>query len=187
MQIVKKMVIWLGVVILILLGIGFLLPSRWVVKREIVIQASPATIYPFIANFEDGWSQWSAFDDEDPDIRYTYSGPDIGVGAKRAWTSSIMGDGWQVITSADVDAGVEFDLVMIKYDSYVKGRITTEKTDEGATRVTWVDSGNVGQNLFKRYLGLFMDRMLGNAFETSLTNLKAKAEATAGAPQQPQQ
>jgi Polyketide cyclase / dehydrase and lipid transport len=165
-------------VILLLLIVAFLLPRHWSVERSIVIAAPPAAIYPLVANMKSGWPQWSSFDFEDPEIRYSYSGPDEGVGAIRSWTSPHMGDGTQRIVKADPATGVEFRLEMAKTGMALTGQLAFEPTG-GQTKVTWTDSGEVGFNPIHRFFAAFLDRMMGGTFEKSLATLKQKAEATA--------
>jgi hypothetical protein len=101
----KRALLWLGIVLggllVLACGVGLLLPTRVSVSRSHLMQAPLAAVYPLVANFKHGWSQWNTFDDEDPGIRYTYSGPDNGVGATATWISEEMGDGHMRITAAD--------------------------------------------------------------------------------------
>jgi hypothetical protein len=172
---------------LVFAGVGFLLPSRWEVKRSTVINAPPEVVYPFVANLKTGWPRWSLFDYEDPDIAYSYSGPDEGVGAEREWISDKMGNGTQRITKADPKKGVEFELTMdngfaltgrLDFDPFETLGVATQT----ATEVTWTDTGDVGGNLLYRWMALFMDAMMGDTFETSLETLKREAEIAAASP-----
>lgn len=171
----------IAVVAVFILG-GLLLPSGWSVSRSIVVDAPPAKLYPLVADFKDGWPQWSAFDFEDPDIRYSYAGPSMGVGAQRNWTSRRMGDGGQTIVAADPAKGVEFELVMTENRFKMRGSLAF--FPEGrSTRVTWTDAGDVGRSLPKRWVARFMNRLMGGTFEKSLAALKARAEASASKPE----
>jgi hypothetical protein len=163
---------------IVLLAVAYLLPRKWQVQRSIVINAPPAAIYRLVANMKTGWPQSSAFDCEDPDIRYTHSGPDEGVGAQRDWTSKRMGDGTQKVVKADPGTGVEFQLQMRSNGLLLTGNSAFEPAGTG-TKVTWTDSGEVGSNPLHRYLVTFLDRMMGDTFEKSLAVLKQKAEAAA--------
>ena len=60
MQRLKRILIATGVVLLVMLLIGFLLPSGWQVERSIVIRAPAATIFPYINNLKNGrvWAVW---------------------------------------------------------------------------------------------------------------------------------
>lgn len=172
-----KFIVKIGVLILgLIIGGSFLLPSRWQVERTVVINASGAEIYPFVANLKAGWPQWSAFDYEDPAIKYSFSGPEVGEGAARSWQSKVMGNGTQKITHADPDNGVEFELEMHQNQFLLFGKFTFESIENGATKVTWLDYGNFGFNPFYRYMGLFMDGMMGTTFDRSLVALKMKVE-----------
>jgi hypothetical protein len=59
------------------------------------------------------------------------------------------------------------------------GEIVLEPIN-GATRVVWTDSGDVGSNITYKYFGLFMDRLIGPDFEDGLANLKTVAENSPG-------
>jgi hypothetical protein len=155
--------------------IGYILPSQWQVSRSIFINKPPQDIYPLIADFKHGWPQWSDFDYEDPNIQYSYSGPDLGTGACRSWISARMGNGSQTITSADPAAGVRFELKMENTKFGLEGAISLKPAGT-ATQVTLTDSGNTGNNIMFRYMATMMDEMMGNTFERSLAKLKEKAE-----------
>src|SRR5688572_15961277 len=107
MKVLKYLLFGLAGLIASIALIGFFLPADWQVKREITINAPAEKIYALVANLKTGWPQWSEFDKQDPDILYTFDGPELGVGAKRSWLSKKMGNGWQEITSANPTTGVE--------------------------------------------------------------------------------
>jgi hypothetical protein len=173
---VIKLVILTPIVLgLSILLIGFVLPSRWQVSRSIIINKPPQAIFGYVANFGLGWPQWSAFDNEDPTIKYTYSGPGQGVGSSRSWVSEKMGNGSQTITSANPTTGVTFELKMENSKFTIVGNIAFEPAPTG-TKVTWTDKGDAGNNIFFKYMGLMMDKMMGNTFERSLEKLKARLD-----------
>jgi uncharacterized protein YndB with AHSA1/START domain len=176
MNFFMRLLFGLVLIVAALVGISFLLPSEWKVERSITINASPEKVYSLVANFNTGWPQWSAFDAAYSDSVYSSSGPESGVGATRAWTSATMGDGSQTIVKADPKEGIEFDLTMHKYDATLRGQILFTPV-EGGTLVRWIDVGQTGNNPISRWMGLFMDRMMGGMFEQSLQNLKNLAES----------
>ncbi|HWU44230.1 MAG TPA: SRPBCC family protein, partial [Bdellovibrio sp.] len=125
-------------VVLILVAIGFFLPSRWHVERSIVIKAPVEKIYPLVANFKTGWSRWNAFDKEDPNIQFSFSGSEEGNGAMRSWTSTKLGNGYQKITKADPQSGIDFVISMDGGGLLILGSLTMEPASDG-TKVTWRD------------------------------------------------
>jgi len=165
----------IGLAVLVL-AVSQLLPRSWKVQRSLIIDAPPGALLPLVANLKTGWPQWSAFDNEDPDIKYSYSGPDEGPGAARSWVSKKMGDGSQNIVRADTK-GIEFELRMERSNFAMKGTMDFEPAAVGSgTKVTWTDSGEVGFNPMYRYMFTFADQIMGPTFEKSLQALKQKAE-----------
>lgn len=74
--------------------------STFLVERSITIDAPPAQIYPAIADFHQ-WPQWSPWEDVDPHLKRTYSGPTAGRGAHYAWSGNRKaGSGTMDITGA---------------------------------------------------------------------------------------
>ncbi len=75
------------------------------VTRETTIPASRAAVYALLVDFH-RWREWSPWEDIDPRLSRTYSGPDAGVGAIYEWVGNRKaGAGRMEIT--DVGRGVE--------------------------------------------------------------------------------
>ena len=81
------------VIVLIVGGIAALFylaskkPDIFEVERSIIIEASPATIFPHINTLRN-WKAWSPYERLDPTMVQTYSGPESGAGAKMAWVGN---------------------------------------------------------------------------------------------------
>jgi len=167
-----------GGLFLAVTAVGLCLPQTVHIERSIVVTGTPEDVYPFIASFKTGWSQWSPFQDEKANLQVQFSGPETGVGAAQRWDSEEMGDGHMEITKADPKSGVSFDVVLM-HDSYrLNGSLICEPAETG-TKVTWTDDIPYGANPYRRYLGLVVRKPLGDAFEKGLGTLKTKVEAKA--------
>lgn len=187
----KKLFGGLIAVILFILVVGLLLPSKVHVERSIVINAPPSTVFALINDFRkfNLWSPWAKLD---PNTQYTFSGPDSGVGAKMAWHSENrdVGSGQQQILASTPDQHIQ---TALNFGDMGTAFATFDlaATDAG-TRVTWGFDNDNGYNIIGRYFGLMMDKMIGPDFERGLANLKTLAESTPPAtppetssPQQP--
>jgi hypothetical protein len=160
--------------------VGLFLPTTLHVERSIVVGARPEDIYPLIADFKTGWKDWSPFENESDDMQMRYEGPEIGVGAQQSWTSAKMGDGHMMLTQADPQKGVSYDLSLM-HDAYrLEGSLVCAPASDG-TRVTWVDDIAYGSNPYRRYMGVLIKKPLGDAFDKGLAALKRKAEARSAA------
>jgi len=160
------------------LVIGLLLPKTAYVERSITISASPETVYGLIDGFGrfNEWSPWARLD---PATKYTFSGPERGVGARMDWSSENpdVGVGSQQIVAVEPGRSVTSTL------DFGMDNPTTSKIvllpDGAATRATWTLEADFSGSLLGRYFGLALDRMVGPDYEKGLAQLKALAESTA--------
>jgi hypothetical protein len=173
----KILKILLGLIVLlglILVGGGMLLSPKYSIVRSQQIAAAPDKIYPLIAGPR-AWKDWSAWNKRDPAMAIEYSGPEIGPGAVWSWKSKSQGDGRMTFTAATPPGKVDYSLYFPDFDSTSTGSFTIEAKD-GGSLVTWTMNGDMGSNPLQRWMGLFMDKMVGPDFEAGLQGLKTLAE-----------
>lgn len=145
------------------------------VVREATMTASRAAVYGLLVDFHK-WREWSPWEDIDPALSRTYSGPDAGVGAVYEWVGNRKaGAGRMEITDAVEPSKVQIALQFIK--PFKSSNTTTFELVErdGDTHVTW---RMVGPKTFMvRFMGVFMsmDKMVGKDFEKGLDRLRAAA------------
>lgn len=173
-----KIIKWLlGLVLalgLVLVGGGLLLSSNFSVTRSVNIQAPPDKIYALMADPRQ-WKQWTVWNQRDPSMDITYSGPPSGAGAGWAWKSKTEGDGKMTFTAADPGQRLAYDLYFPDFGTTSGGELRLKPENSG-TQVTWVMNGNMGSNPLFRWMALFADGMVGKDFEAGLSNLKRVAE-----------
>ena len=78
MRLLIRVVAFVAVLIVGLIGIGFLLADKVHVERSAKIIASPATLYGVLNSFEK-FDQWSPWADLDPNVKVEKSGPPAGA------------------------------------------------------------------------------------------------------------
>jgi uncharacterized protein YxeA len=170
----KKILIGLVVIIVILVVVGFLLPTEYEVSRYIMIDAKPSKIHDHVGDLR-SWEEWQTWKDEDPSIEITFGKKTTGVGARQTWTGK-EGEGELVFTSSDSKRGVGYDM------SFQQGRYTStgsiQYEEKGkSTRVTWTMSGDWPVPVVGGYMVLLFTPMIGESFEKSLSNLKSRIES----------
>jgi uncharacterized protein YndB with AHSA1/START domain len=174
MKIVQWTLAVVGAIVLAFVVGGIFLPSKFTVQRSVVINASANKVYNLVVEPRQ-WTNWSAWNQRDPNMKVTYKGPPFGMGAKWEWVSKSEGSGSMEFTRVEPDRVVEYVLSFPEYNMRSNGNLTLEPAGT-ATRITWTLSGDVGGNPVKHYLALMMDRMVGPDFAGGLANLKALAE-----------
>jgi len=151
--------------------------DTYTVHRSATLDASPDRIYQQIIDFHN-WSAWSPWDEMDPSMNKTYSGPDAGVGAGYAWTGNRkVGQGSMEITGATEASSVQIALEFLKpFKASNTTEFTLRSVGDG-TEVTWAMTGR--KTLMTRIMSVFksMDSMVGPDFERGLARLKQVVES----------
>ena len=139
--------------------------------------AAPAErIYPLVSEPR-RWKDWSVWNQRDPAMSITYSGPATGAGAVWEWKSKSQGDGRMTFTAAEPGRRAAFELFFPDFGTTSTGELLLAPEGSG-TRVTWTMNGDMGRNPLMRWMALMMDGMVGKDFDAGLANLKALAEKT---------
>jgi hypothetical protein len=164
---------WLLILIVLAVVVMLILASRkpnsFRVERKILIHAEPATVFGYINDFHQ-WTQWSPWENIDPNLTRSYSGPDMGVGTHYAWQGNKnVGQGNMTILESTPHSFIK----PFAANNTAEFTLTSQGDN---TEVTWAMYGP--SPLISKVMGLFMnmDKMIVTQFETGLTNLKNAAE-----------
>jgi effector-binding domain-containing protein len=174
-----RLIGFLLVATLILVSAGLLLPDKVKVEREVAIAAAPEEVFERINNLREFnvWSPWVA---RDPNIKMVYSGPPAGPDAKMSWTSSVHGIG-----SMEIKESVPGQSVLYRVEwggtEVVLADIKLVRQPDGTTKAIWTYRSELGNNPFKRYLGLLYPSWVGSDYELGLNRLKSASEGTLSA------
>ncbi len=176
----KKVLLGIGGLIVLLVVVAYLLPSKVHVERTTVINAPAAKVFSELNNLQK-WSVWDPWQKKDPNIKNTYTGPESGVGSANAWISNHeeVGSGSLVITESVPNELIKSDMAFGEPgEEYGNATAIFNLTAEGEnTKVVWGMDMDLGMNPIARYFGLMMDGSIGKDFEQGLTNLKAHVES----------
>lgn len=172
---VLKWLFYLVVLVaVVIVGGSFFLPGEANVRRSIEIAAPPEKIFAIVGdlkNFNE-FSPWAALD---PNIAYTYEGPESGVGQKMSWSSQNpnVGSGSQTVTDHVPPSHME---TALDFGDMGGGSAAfdIEPTTTGS-RVTWSFHSAL-DGIAQRWFGLMFDRWIGADYEKGLALLKTKAE-----------
>jgi len=175
MRLLIRVLAFVAVLVVGLLGIGFLLADKVHIERSQKIAAAPAVLFAVVNSFEqfDRWSPWAELD---PAMKVERSGPPAGVGARYAWQgNAAAGSGSQEIIESTPDQKVVIRLAFDGFDQPSTSTMTI-KADGGGSVVTWALDSRLGSNPVHRYFGLMMEKYVGQDYEKGLAKLKTLAE-----------
>jgi uncharacterized protein YndB with AHSA1/START domain len=167
----------IAAIALIVVGGSFLLPAQAVVTRSIEIAAPPDKVFAIVGDLR-RFNEFSPWADLDPNIKYTFEGPESGVGQKMNWTSdnADVGSGSQTITKSEppnfVESALDFGM---RGKSVVTWDLVPSTT---GTKATWGFKADL-DGIPAKWFGLMFDRWIGADYEKGLAKLKAVAEKPA--------
>ena len=172
----KKILYVLVATVLVFVIIVALQPSDYRIENSTTIAASPAKVFAQVNDFHkfEAWSPWAELD---PDVKMTYSGPDVGKGAAAAWAGDDkVGSGSMTIVESRPDEAVNIE---VKFTEPFEGGTNSDFTFEpegDKTKVTWAMHGQHGfvEKAFCLVMG-GLDMMSADQ-KKGLANLKRVSE-----------
>jgi effector-binding domain-containing protein len=175
MKILKRIIIWLVVLIALLIGVAYLLPANYHVERSLLINGDKDIIYSMVCDFEN-WNYWTPWAPEtDPTLNEEFIG-NCEVGAIHRWVDKKMGHVEMMITHLDPYKKINWELgLKNQSEKMIIGMLF--ESEAGGYVLTWTADGNLGYNPFYRYYGLMIDTKLGSDYEKGLMRLKEVCEA----------
>jgi hypothetical protein len=172
----KRLVLGVLLMTILMVVVAFALPQQITVARSKIINAPESDLYPYVNSLK-RFNEWSPWAMRDPETKYVYSGPEEGKGAQMEWSSDHpdVGKGMLEIIESETNS-----FVRVALDIGVKGKANVSyqlKPSGAGTRVVWVFETDVGNNPVRRWMGLMLDRWVGQDYEEGLERLKKIAEA----------
>ena len=174
-----KILVGVLAVLLVLAGVGFVLPTDFAVAKSVTIDAEPAQVHAWVGDLQK-WPEWGPWHEDDPTMVTTLGDKTVGVGANQSWTGK-DGDGELTLTESDPATGIAYDMAFIMDgERYPSSAVMSYEKVDGGTQVTWSMEGDVGGMMppvIAGYMNTFMMKgSIGDMFERGLAALKGKVE-----------
>jgi len=148
------------------------------VERSITVNAPSHQVHGLVDDFH-RWTLWSPWEDLDPALQRSYTGPDQGVGAHYEWSGNRKAGQGSMDITGSAPEGIDITIDFLKPIKAANQTRFSFVSSGSGTEVRWVMTGE--QKGWMAVLGKFvsMDRMIGPDFEKGLARLKAVAEESA--------
>jgi uncharacterized protein YndB with AHSA1/START domain len=172
MQVIKIILLVIAGIVALLLIVALFVKKDYLIKREIVISKPKATVFEYIrfVRNQDYFNKWVM---ADPGMSKQYTGTDGTVGFTYAWDSkdNNVGKGVEEITNITDGEKVNIEIRFIKpFEGIGLTEIRTEAVSAEQTKVAWQMAGKSRYPM--NITNLFIDKLLGDDLQTSLTTLK---------------
>lgn len=174
-----KKVLRFLLILIVILFVGYLIlcatsPAQMNVERSTTINAPKPIVWHQVTHL-DNFKHYSPWQENDPTIESTITGPSGEPGHKSSWVSENSGSGEMTITSIDGDT-MKYDMHFIApFEGTAKGATIVESTDEG-TKVTCTYKSDASF-MMRGANTLFFSGFMGSMFERQLELLKEHVES----------
>jgi len=168
-------VVLLAATVAVLLIYAATKPDSFRVQRVASIKAPPEKIFALVNDLP-RHREWSPWEQKDPAMKRTYSGPTSGKGAVYEWDGNKdIGQGrMEIVESAPTR--IVYAMHFIKpFEARNTAEITLEPKGD-TTIVTWAIYGPSPYMTKVFTIFCSMDKMIGAEFETGLAKLKSLTE-----------
>ena len=159
--------------VMILMGIGYLLPRNFEIESSIEIAAEPSEVFSMV-NSLPNWQHWSNFSEERiGGLKIKYGETKEGEGATQTWTDA-RGTGKMWITKSEPPNELCYSLNFENFPT-MESVIATTSTDKG-TSVSWKSSGRLPDGPFYGFFSILFPRQMTHEYDQSLLKLKKLLE-----------
>lgn len=172
----KNILIGIGIVVGGFLIYVATLPSHGIISRDILIDASPEKIFPYIntRSLANSWNPWFR---KDLQAKITFQGPEEGVGAQTLWESGKeLGTGSATVVQSILNEKVVVRLEYKEPFQMVQDATYTLRAEGTQTRVEWRVEGETPFVLRLFCVFINMDKIVGDIFAQGLVELKTMVE-----------
>ncbi|MFL6134279.1 MAG: SRPBCC family protein [Nocardioidaceae bacterium] len=149
--------------------------SAFTISRSTAIAAAPEQVRARVEDFH-AWRAWSPWEDLDPKLSRSYTGPERGVGATYAWEGNRKAGAGSMEITAATPVSLTIVLRFLKPWRATNQVVFTFAPDGADTHVTWTMTGtHTGlAKLFARFINV--EKLIGPDLEKGLARLKELAE-----------
>jgi|GEM_PF-6801877 len=174
----KRLLLVIGLILLVLLILGFIAPKTYVIEREIEINAPKNHVYEFMNSLESLY-QWSTLEHADSALDISFVGTTGTVGSFATWESKEEStEGRETILNINPFYRIKTEIRRLRpWESLNHNTVSVRGQDETST-VIWHFDGHSPFPFNIRHLFTDMDEELGPTFERGLSILKKRAERT---------
>ncbi len=164
----------LGLIALILI-IAAIMPGKYAIEKEIVINRPQAEVFAKVADFN-YYREWNPWQKSEPSAKYKISGTPSISGHRYEWEGKKIGSGSLTVKSLSPNGNIELDLEFIKpWKTKAFDNWTFEDLKNGSTKVIWHNHGPLPYPV-ARLMGPIINKNLSDQFAQGLNSLKQMCE-----------
>ena len=171
----KKLGIGLATLLVLLLVIGFLMPTSYEIKRSIEVEAPMETVFAQVNDLHN-WEHWSPWMKVDPLMEIAYSNPHVGHRAYYNWKSDhkYVRNGKLVLAEVVPNTRI---VTAMHFEEWDDGTAQFDFTQNGKeVKVSWSMELTIGKDPVSRLFGVMQKNGMKKMFDQGLEGIKEASE-----------
>jgi hypothetical protein len=173
MRLLKGFILALAGLFIVVTLVSLLIPSKVVVSRGVVVNATASKILPQIVNLHN-WEHWHPVFKAMPGAMH-YSKDTIGPGSFCEWENN--GKKNKLLITAQADNQVSIALVRKGENDVINILSILPLADSGSVQVEWRAQTKLKWYPWEKFYGIFIEKLTGQGYDDALNSLKTYVEA----------
>lgn len=177
MKLLKILLFASVLVVAMLYGFSFMLPTSINLEQAVLLNAKPEQVYPLLNNPTE-WEKWSPVNKSvDPSMIRLYGGPLSGTGARMQWSGDRVGNGYVLLTESIAPGLVNYTENETEDSLTMIGSFRLEPK-QGKTIVYWSQKTSLPDKPLARLKGFILKQRKQTELEEGLNRLRTYLDNT---------
>lgn len=178
-MLIKSTVRLFTLLAIVVLVVGFFLPTNYKIKKSIYIEATASNLNYWLFDLKN-WPSWQVWHMLNPDLTFIFGEKTTGVGAFLAWQGRYQTGEltFSMIDAKNIQFNILFNDEHLAFSTLLVEPVFLHP-ELNTQIITWSIEGEINTPIFAGYLALFHRIILSSALEAGLKNLKAQTAINA--------
>lgn len=164
-------------IVVAFVGISRFFSPKYFIKESITINQPVAQTFAYLSNLKN-WEQWSAWNKQTDSTMYWFYNRNFDtLGGRQYLAGELIGHGFIEVVSYKQNQYLGYRMVLREGDMTANGVFEFKPVGANQTELSWIDSGNVGNNPIKRYMIPIVTANTSQVFKTGLENIRKALES----------
>jgi hypothetical protein len=157
-------------------GISRFFSPAYLVQESIVVNKPLDATFAYMSNLKK-WEDWSLWNKSlDSTLTFFYNQKYDTLGGRQYFAGEQIGLGYIETVTFTPGQSFSYRLYAREGDITANGAFNFREVGAGQTEISWLDSGNVGNNPIKRYMIPVVTKSTHETFRQGLEKIKAAIE-----------
>jgi len=163
-------------IVITFIGISRFFSPTYIVNESIIVNMPIDSTFAYLSNLKN-WEEWSLWNKTlDSSLLLFYNEQFDTLGARQYLTGNLIGKGFIEVTKYNPNKLLAYKVYVRDGEITANGMFSFSQTAPNQTEISWIDSGDVGNNPIKRYMIPIVTKGTAETFRQGLARIKLNLE-----------